>query len=117
LVVFFAGIVPGAMAVGYLLATKADAYFVALELIQHDPAIRSRIGQLETSRLAFFDGYHYSTFGTDAKAEYRFVLRGGGQKAALDLVLRRQAGRWSLSEGTLRPENGDPILLDPRELP
>jgi hypothetical protein len=101
---------------GYLFATHVDAYDVATRMIAVDPVIRDQVPGLKSHRLAFFDGYHYSTFGTDAEAKYRFVLTGEDRSATLDVVLARKAGKWTLQEGTLRLSSGQAFPLEPRQL-
>ena len=108
--------VPVAVVSGYWFATSNEAYVVAKRVIETDPAIQTLMQQTDSYRLALLDGYRYSTFGTSAKAEYRFVVSGGAGRGTVDLVLERSAGRWRLVEGALRVGDAEPVALEPREL-
>ena len=116
LVMLFLVATPLAVIAGYWFATSVEAYDVARRVIESDRAIHSRIQEIDTYRLAFFDGYRYSTFGTSARAEYRFVVSADAVEGVVDLVLERRAGRWRLVEGTLRVPETQPVSLEPREL-
>lgn len=116
LATFFLVAIPLSVIGAYWFATSVEAYDVATRVIESDPEILAQIDEPKTYRLAFLNGYHYSTFGTSAKAQYRFVVAGDTAEGIVDLVLERHTGEWRLVEGVLSVEGGDQVDLEPREL-
>lgn len=106
MVIFMAAISLPLWAVGYLTATRTEAYRTATRVLQHSPVVRARIGEPKYQRLALFDGISYSTAGTDAEASFRLHVRGSEASAVVDLRLARRLGEWMLMEGNRIDEEG-----------
>lgn len=99
--------------VGYTIATRSEAYRVAGRILRQSEVVRSQVGKPESVRLAFFDGFSYSSVGTDASASFRFHVRGAEQGAVVDLRLQRKVGEWKLTEGNLIDKEGTLHTLHP----
>ena len=112
----FVFVAPLAVSASYLAATRTDAYAVATRLVENDPAIHARIPHIASMRLALFDGYRVSTFGTDAEAKFRFVVTGDATASTVDVLLPRSVGKWTLRQGMLRLPSGESVALEPRDL-
>lgn len=102
--------------VGYFWATRTEAYSVAIQAIENDPVINAYFSGIDDYRMAFFDGFRYSSVGTDARAEFRFHVRGRDRSATVDLEIQRRLGRWMLVEGNLADDEGNFLQMTPRPL-
>lgn len=102
--------------VGYFWGTRFEAYDVALQIARSSPVVAEHIGPAASARIAFFDGYHVSSFGTEIEATYRLVVSGEKGSGVLDLALSRKVGRWRITEGSLAVDGGQTIALEPGEI-
>jgi hypothetical protein len=105
-----------AVAAGFWFATSIEAYDVAKRVIDRDPTIEEAIPAPRTYRLAFLDGFQYSTVGTSAKARYRFVVSNESTDGVVDMTLARETGRWRLIDGTVSAGSSGPFSLTPRPM-
>jgi hypothetical protein len=74
--------------------------------LQQSPVVRTQVGEPKDQRLALFDGFSYSTAGTEAEASFRRHVRGSEASAVMDMRLERILGQWILMDGNLVDEEG-----------